>query len=93
MPFKLLFGRELATPSIAYPLITDQQTANTEEYVNRLARELIKLQTLAFENLAFNVKQGIIRTILSEKTFPFFNPVIKYTSTQIEALEEKTSFQ
>ena len=50
--FKLLFGREPATPSIAYPLITGQRPANTEEYVVRLARELIKLQTLAFDNLA-----------------------------------------
>ena len=48
-PFKLLFGREPATPSIAYPLGTSQQPANTEEYVVRLARKLIKLQTLAFE--------------------------------------------
>ena len=40
-PFKLLFGRELATPLIAYPLITGQRPANFEEYVVRLARELI----------------------------------------------------
>ena len=48
--FKLLFGREPATPSIAYPLIAGQRPANTEQYVVRIARELIKLQTLAFEN-------------------------------------------
>ena len=71
-PFKLLFGREPATPSIAYPLITGQRPANTEEYVVRLARELIKLQTLAFENLAFNVKTRQDKDNLARKHLPVF---------------------
>ena len=72
LPFKLLFGREPATPSIAYPLITGQRPANTEEYVVRLARELIKLQTLAFENLAFNVKTRHDKDNLVRKDLPVF---------------------
>ena len=54
-PFRLLYGREPAMPALTYPILLNEPIDGTEHYVMKLTRELIKLQTEAYENLSHHV--------------------------------------
>ena len=72
-PFKMLYGREPALPSLLYLILSPRSNESHETYVTRLAKDLIKIQTLAYENVVANTQDRHQRDQVSRRELPTFD--------------------
>ena len=72
-PFKILFGCEPALPSLLYLILSPRSNESHETYVSLLAKDLIKIQTLAYKNVVANTQERHQRDQVSRRELPTFD--------------------
>ena len=81
-PFKMLYGCEPALPSLLYPILSPRLNESHETYVTWLAKDLIKIQTLAYKNVVANTQGRHQRDQVSRKELPTFYETKRYILRQ-----------
>ena len=66
----MLYGCEPALPSLLYPILSLRSNESHETYATWLAKDLIKIQTLAYENVVANTQDRHQRDQVSRRKLP-----------------------